>query len=408
MPAIVAAISSRRAARRGRDATIVRSTEAGAHPAAATRSTTSASMTALAIPRGVSRAGREDAAQVAQAGRAEQRVGHGVERRVAVGVAVEPRRIRERHAAEREWRVRDRRVRVLPHPHAEVRQARRCPRRAAGRTGRRPCRRRAGAPPRGARSSGYVTFRFIASPGTTWTAMLHASSRAASSVHVASPSGGIRCLGGGEQRPAEPLRRLGGHERRPIHGLDHDAVLRPLQRLGDRHDGDRGAVERRCLRDAREERRRGEWTCTVVDEHDAVASRTPGRPRRRPRTPGDAGRRARPRRPSTAATRRSRARRRGTSAVARAIRSTIGAAATAARVHARSGRPPISVGELVASRPCACSRRRRRRRRRRPRWASPPDDRSIGAVSPCGAARRSSARRRSGGRASRSRRRRGR
>ena len=56
---------------------------------------------------------------------------------------------------------------------------------------RRPTRRRARAPPAEGRP-GSVTLRLPGSPGTTWTAMLQASSRAASSVNVSGPSAGNR------------------------------------------------------------------------------------------------------------------------------------------------------------------------------------------------------------------------
>ena len=133
---------------------IVRSTATGRQPASASRPTTPRSSSLLAIPAARSLVGRVDGPEVAEAARAEQRAGDGVERGVAVGVAVEARRGRDLHAAEPEPVARAERVRVG----REARPSLRCRlslarRRSARRPpvspvadGRRPCgRRRSGA-----------------------------------------------------------------------------------------------------------------------------------------------------------------------------------------------------------------------------------------------------------------------
>ena len=63
---------------------------------AASRATTAPSSSRLAMPRGVRASGRKQPPEVAQPGRAQQRVGDRVEDDVAVGVAVKPRRARDR------------------------------------------------------------------------------------------------------------------------------------------------------------------------------------------------------------------------------------------------------------------------------------------------------------------------
>ncbi len=74
---------------------------AGRQPAARERARRPPrSSSALAMPRACRVIGREQPAEVAQAGRAEQRVGDRVERDVAVGVAVQPRRAVDLDAAE--------------------------------------------------------------------------------------------------------------------------------------------------------------------------------------------------------------------------------------------------------------------------------------------------------------------
>ena len=85
---------------------------------------------------------------------------------------MEARRARDLDAAEPQRPARPERVRVVPDPGSPGRVAR--PSSAAARS----------------RSAGTVTLRLAGSPGTTWTAILQASSRAASSVHVPSAADG--------------------------------------------------------------------------------------------------------------------------------------------------------------------------------------------------------------------------
>ena len=99
----------------------------------------------------------------------------GVEDDVAVGVADQARRAR---------RSRPRRGRSgVPGPNGWLSWPMPGPRRAGRAEDQRPP---------AARSAGSVTLRLPGSPGTTWTSMLQASSRAASSVNVSGPSAGNR------------------------------------------------------------------------------------------------------------------------------------------------------------------------------------------------------------------------
>ena len=170
-----AARRSRHASRRGsgqsRPGTDDRHVHAaGRQPAPASRVATSARSSPLAMPRGVAgRPGRPP--EIAEAGRTEQRVADRMERDVTVGVAVEPRGTGDDDAAERQRRCR-------------------------ARTG--ACRARSPARPAAAGQDGsatreiggQVTLRLSGSPRTTWTGMVQASSREASSVHVSAAVGG--------------------------------------------------------------------------------------------------------------------------------------------------------------------------------------------------------------------------
>ena len=193
-PAIAARIASSRAPRRGRAATIVRSTLAGA-PARAppSRSTTSASSSRAGDAARASRAsGREEPTEVAEAGGAEQRIGDRMQGDVAVGMAVEARGAGDGDAAQR----------------AAARPARTGGCRADARSASAGRRRGARlAPDRGRRAR--VTLRLVGSPGTTWTGILQASSSAASSVHVAWPPGGYAANAVSQQAAPDTLRGLG-------------------------------------------------------------------------------------------------------------------------------------------------------------------------------------------------------
>ena len=148
-----------------------------------------------------------------------------------------------------------------------------------------------------ARSAGTVTLRLAGSPGTTWTAILQASRRAASSVQVP----------GWPHPEASAVRRMprrtpcgvcaaASPERSTVAAIA--LTIDPLERLGHGHDRDRRTVARRRLDDRRDERRR---------DRAAGRRRGPGRPaRRRHRAPSARARRTRigpspaaARRPST-------------------------------------------------------------------------------------------------------------
>ena len=196
---------SRRASRRGgRRAAAGRRRSSGRstpvrQPAASTRRRDLAEELRARDARRRPRVGREEAPEVAQAGRAEQRVGDRVERDVAVGVAV-------RAAARRRSRCRRgpaaRRARTGG-CRGRSRSAGREPAPASHRLGR------------ARRSAGSVTLRLPGSPGTTWTGMLQASSSAASSVHVSGPSGGNRRVRVAQEARADALRRLRRRRARP-------------------------------------------------------------------------------------------------------------------------------------------------------------------------------------------------
>ena len=183
--------------------TIVRSTLAGRQPAAGEPLDDVASASSpLSMPAASRVAGREQAAEVAQPGRAEQRVGDGVQRDVAVGVAVQPRRAVDLMPPSRSGVARPERMAVV----ADARPRCDRPARASERRAR-------------ARSAGTVTLRLPDSPGTTLTGILQASSSAASSVN------GPAAVGGYAPRPRAAgrggaLGRLGGGERRPVHRRD--------------------------------------------------------------------------------------------------------------------------------------------------------------------------------------------
>ena len=145
-------------------------------------------------PRGVGVG--EVLADVAEPGRAEERVGDGVGDHVGVAVAGQAALAGERHAAEHERppRVVGERVDVeaLPDPHRHRSSA-------------------------NDRSTGVVIFRFAGSPSTSTTLPPAASTSEASSV--ASAPVGVR----GAQGPGpERLRRLHRHEALAVHGVAVD------------------------------------------------------------------------------------------------------------------------------------------------------------------------------------------
>ena len=77
-------MASSRGPRRGRAATMVRSTPAGRQPASARRVDDRREHVGAVDAGGRGRTGREDPTQVAQPGRPEQTIGHGMEGHVAI------------------------------------------------------------------------------------------------------------------------------------------------------------------------------------------------------------------------------------------------------------------------------------------------------------------------------------
>ena len=341
------------------------------------------------------RAGREDPAEVAEPGRPEQRVGHRVERHVAVGVTVKARRARR-------WRCR------------RGRAARRA------RTGwasspkptrdRRPV--RAAASSARPRSSGVVTLRFVASPGIAWTSSLQASSREASSVHVPGAVGRVSLEGRPEERAADPLGRLGRRQRsidRPSPTTRPPSTRFTVSTTGTTGiaapwRGGRGGDpldEVRRWAAAGPRRGRGRPGRCVRGRPDRCRPSRASRAARPAAT--DSWRRVPPRDDghdaARAATPRSGSGPRTAGATTTTIRPTTGAAASASRVQARSGRPPIadeilSTPAIRLDAPAATTSAS----------ALPAGARSAsasgrpGAVNRAVAGRRSSARRRSGAR----------
>ena len=223
------------------------------------------------------------------------------------------------------------------------------------------------ARPARSRSSGRVTLRLLGSPGIAWTAMLQASSRAASSVHVARSGGWIPREARPQQRSADTLRRLGRRERLAVDGPGDRVPLDALDRLGDRHDRDRGAVSAAARATARTSSaeasgRAPSWTSTTRSRPgrhrrgfrggrvEGVERRQPGRDRLvAPRAAGDHGDDLR-----AAARERPRARQHARPArdERRSDRSA-GTAAIASIDQASSGLPSIEVGAACRARPSA-------------------------------------------------------
>ena len=238
-------ISSSRAPRRGR-ARDDRQVDAGRSPAgrrpdASTTVARAASALSIAARASTDPAGKTPT-EVAQPGRAQQRVGDGVQGDVAVGVADQPR-----HAVERRAR----------------RAAAARPARTGGCRGRCPCvGGTGGAAERGAARArevgGHGHLEIVGSPGTTWTGMLQASSRAASSVHVPVARARDRPSAVAQQsragRPAASGRGP-GLARSTVSTMRSPST--PLDRLGDRQ---RPGWRRRAVdrgRDDRLDERRG-------------------------------------------------------------------------------------------------------------------------------------------------------
>ena len=151
--------------------------------------------------------GREEPAEVAQSGGTEQGVGQGVQDDVAVGVTGQPRRAGDLDPAES--RV------AAPVRTGGCRARSRCASRTV----------RSGRPPTLPRSAGSVTLRLPGSPGTTWTSMLQASRRAASSVKVCGPVGREAPVRLAQEVAPDALWRLRGAQVAPVDRGSHQVAV---------------------------------------------------------------------------------------------------------------------------------------------------------------------------------------
>ncbi len=73
-----------------------------------------------------------------------------------------------------------------------------------------------------------------------------------------------------EDPEADPLWRLGDPQPTPVDRPGDDIAIHPFDRVGDGHDGDRGAVLRRGIEHAPDQDRPDRRTRAVVDEDDAI------------------------------------------------------------------------------------------------------------------------------------------
>ena len=156
-------MASRWPARRGRAATIVTSTEVGRQPPASSRRLTSGEELATVDASRRPRVRREEPAEIAQTGGTQQRVGDCVERDIAVGMTVEPRRARDLDATEPQRHPRPERMAVVADPGPPAHRHAATPGNAGWppepETAARPAIARGTSP-------GTVTLRF---PGSPWT-----------------------------------------------------------------------------------------------------------------------------------------------------------------------------------------------------------------------------------------------
>ena len=200
--------------------------------------------------------GGEQPPEVAQPGGAEQRVRHGVERHVPVGVAVQPRGTGDLHPAQPEGRSRAEGVAVV----AEA----------------------------GARQDGAEGGRERLLDQAQVVGLRHLEVRGFARDRMDRDVTGLeqrrlvrelpRSLrreqlpGVEQQAPPGALRRLGRGEHRAVHRLVHHAISHPLEGLGHRHHGDRRPVADDRRGHGLHECRRDERARPVVDQDRAVAS----------------------------------------------------------------------------------------------------------------------------------------
>ena len=200
------------------------------------------------------RIGREEAPEVAERGRPEQRVGHGVEQDVAVRMTGQGRARR----------------RSRPRRGATASRARTdgCRGRSRSASSARP----SSAAAARRRSAGRVTLRLS---GIARHDMDGDAGGLEQGRLVGERVGAVRrepAPGRAQQVAPRALRRLGGAEPVPVDRPDDQVAVDPLEGLGDRHDRDRGAVPGGRGRDRGDERRRR-----------PAAGRHRGRARRRSR-----------------------------------------------------------------------------------------------------------------------------
>ncbi len=367
---------------------IVTSTESGANPAARTRRDAFCDQLAAGDPGRRRRSGREDAPEIAEPGRAEQRVADRVEHHVAVGVAVEAGGRVDGDAPEGERRAGPERMPVVADPHARRRPPGADARRDPARVGERRL-----DPPEIVGQGHLEVGRFAGDRMDRDSTGLEQGGLVGPRPWPGGREGRVR---GGQHVAPDPLGRLRGGEPGAVHGLHDAAVRRPAS--ASRPPAGPGSP-RRAWRRPGQRRPRGPPRPADAPRRGPGSRRSrdrrPAPPRRRRPSPGAAAPRQPPPRRDPAATPppRSRHLRRGRDD------HDPGDARRAGESVQRPGeeRPAADLrGELVRRRPSACSSRPRRRSRRpcgawRP-GSAPPLTRTW-------AGRRSSARRRSGARA---------
>ena len=221
--------------------------------------------------------GREEPAEVAQPGRAEQGIGQGVECDVTVGMAGQTRRARDLDPAQAQRRARPERVAVMADP-------------GPGRTPRHQDARH----PIEIAGERHLEVAWIAGDDMDLDATgFEEGGLVGERVGAVGREAPIRLA---QDVAADALWRLCRAQVAPVDGASNDARLDPLDRLRDGNDGDGCPMLRDGRRDGADQRRRDERPRRVMDEHDACLVRTGAIERGEPRlapTPVDARRRSR-------------------------------------------------------------------------------------------------------------------
>ena len=255
-------IASRCRPRRGRAATIVRSTDAGRQPAAATRSTDlGQELSAGDAPVGSGcPPGRGDRDRPGRRPRAARRRARGGRRRHRNGRRGAGRL--DHDPAQREGLARPERVAVMPDPDAR-----------RGRPGEHrfdPAQVGGLGHLEVARVSGNDMDRD--STGLQEGGFVGPCLRAV---------GRIELVGTGQETGTDALRGLGRHQVGAVDGLGDQLVRHPLDGLGDGHDRDRRPVQLDSPRDRFDQGRGDQRAGAIVDEDDPVGGRRrPGRSQR--------------------------------------------------------------------------------------------------------------------------------